>query len=330
MRILVLIPAFNEETSVAGVIAGVQASVAGVHDVEIVVVDDGSTDATAARARDAGATVLSHFNNRGLGAAFRTGIHHALSSGAEIVVTLDGDGQFDPHDIPKLIQPLLDGKAIVVTASRFSDPKLAPDMPAIKRRGNAWMARIVSRLSGWRYSDVSCGFRAYTRDALLRLTVRGGFTYTHEVFLDLASKGIRIAEVPVAVRGTREFGDSKIASSVWRYGLRAGAILLGFYRDTHPFYLCLWAALPAFVLGWVALGVSYHEWWMTGRWLKWAGFLGGSLVAFALALGFLGFLLDTVRRIRENQEEILYWLRRSSTAGCAESRSSDAKADDAG
>jgi hypothetical protein len=194
----------------------------------------------------------------------------------------------------------------VVTASRFSDPDLRPEMPAIKRWGNAWMARIVSRLTGWHYADVSCGFRAYARETLLRLTVRGRFTYTHEVFLDLASKGIRIVEVPVAVRGTRQFGESKIASSVWRYGLRAGAIVLGFYRDTQPFFLCLWAALPACVLGLIALGVSYYEWLMTDRWLKWAGFLGGGLVALSLALVFLGFLLDTVRRIRENQEETLY------------------------
>jgi glycosyltransferase involved in cell wall biosynthesis len=313
MRLLVLIPAFNEEASIADVVGAVPRTLEGIERVDVTVIDDGSSDRTAQSAREAGAEVISHRANRGLGSAFQTGLRHALERAAEIVVTLDGDGQFNPADIPKLVAPLLEGRASVVTASRFADPALVPTMPWVKRWGNARVAALVSRLTGRRYADVSCGFRAYSRDTLLQLTVRGTFTYTHEVFLDLASKGIPIVEVPVAVRGTRQFGHSKVASKIWRYGLRTAGIMLGFLRDTRPFMLLVWCALPVMVAGLAALGYSYAQWLGTDVWLKWAAFLGGSLVAFASMLILLGFLLDFVRRIRENQEETLYWLRRLAT-----------------
>ena len=159
--------------------------------------------------------------------------------------------------------------------------------------------------------------------------MRGRFTYTHEVFLDLASKGIQIVEVPVRVRGTREYGTSKVAPDVWRYGLRTGSIVLSFYRDTQPFFLCLWAAMPLWVLGLIALGVSYQQLLRTDRWLKWAGFLGGGLVALALTLVLLGFVLDIVRRIRENQEETLYWLRRLATSRSGAARYREEEPDNA-
>jgi len=314
MRLLVLIPAYNEEASVARVIHAVPASIPGIDVVEVAVINDGSTDRTAECAREAGAAVVSHPANRGLGVAFQTGLSYAREQRADLVVTLDGDGQFNPADIPTLLQPLLEGKAAAVTASRFADPALAPAMPWVKRWGNARVASLVSGLTGRTYSDVSCGFRAYSRDTLLRLTVRGAYTYTHEVFLDLASKGIPIVEIPVPVRGVREHGESKVAARVWRYGLRTAGIILGFQRDTRPFHLMLVVSFPFWVGGVAALGWSWSRFLATNVWLKWAAFAGGALIGLALALVFAGFLLDVVRRVRENQEEQLYWLRRLATA----------------
>ncbi len=136
MKLIILLPALNEEQTIAQVIAGLPSAIHGVTEREVIVVDDGSTDATAARARAAGARVISHGWNCGLGVAFQTGVESALKAGAEVVVTIDADGQFSPADIPALVAPVLAHRADVVTASRFADVTMTPVMPWIKKWGN--------------------------------------------------------------------------------------------------------------------------------------------------------------------------------------------------
>lgn len=312
MRLLVGIPAFDEEKSIAEVVRAVPRHVDGVASVRVLVVDDGSRDETARLAEEAGALVLRHGSNQGLGCAFRTMVRHAVAEKYDVLVTLDGDGQFDPAQIPELLAPIREHRTLVATASRFLDPRLEPAMPWIKKWGNRRVAAMVSTLTGRRYADVSCGFRAYARDALLLLTVHHPFTYTHETFLDLASKRVAFAEVPLRVRGVREHGRSKMASSVVRYGMRTSAILLRTYRDHRPLAACAWLALPL-ALGAVALmALSFLRWQQTGAWLKWAAFTGAGLAGVALGLLFVGFLADILTRLRMNQEEILFWLRRGA------------------
>lgn len=312
MRLLVGIPAFDEEKSIAAVIRAVPRGVEGVSSIRVVVVDDGSRDATAQLAADAGAIVLRHGQNQGLGNAFRTMVRYAVAEKFDALVTLDGDGQFDASQIPELLRPLLERRTLAATASRFLDPAKEPVMPWIKKWGNRRVAAMVSALTGRRYSDVSCGFRAYSRDALLLLTVHHPFTYTHETFLDLASKRVSFAEVPLVVRGVREHGQSKMASSVFRYGTRTASILLRTYRDHRPLAACAWMALPLVLASLVLFAASLAQWQATGSWLKWAAFSGAGLAATAIGLLFVGFLADILTRLRMNQEEILFWLRRSA------------------
>ena len=217
MRLLVGIPAYNEAATITDVIERIPKQVNGVDGVDVVVVDDGSTDDTGALAQAAGAAVVRHARNSGVGVAFQSLVRHALETRADLLVTIDADGQFNADHIPQLIAPIVSGGALVSTASRFMDPALVPDMPRVKKWGNKRVARLVSRLTGFEYHDVSCGFRAYSRESLLRLTIYHSFTYTHETFLDLAAKRVSIEEVPLAVRGVREVGQSKIAASVLRY-----------------------------------------------------------------------------------------------------------------
>lgn len=309
-HLMIGIPAFDEAATIARVIAAVPTSLPGVGVIEIVVVDDGSRDATAALAAAAGATVLRHVQNGGVGAAFKTLVHHALETRADALVTLDGDGQFDPAHIPQLLVPIQNGTARVVTASRFLDPALVPQMPWVKKWGNRRVAALVSSLAGRRYADVSCGFRAYSRHALLHLTVYASFTYTHETFLDLAAKRIPFQEVPLPIRGVREHGKSKVASSVIRYGWRTSVILVRTYRDHRPLALCLWLAAPVSLAALVLFAWSFSVFLETGSWLKWAAFTSSALFAVAAATVFTGFLADIATRLRRNQEEILFWLRR--------------------
>ena len=312
MHVLVGMPVFNEAATIGDVVARVPRKIEGVDDVSIVVVDDGSSDDSGKLARASGAHVVRHPRNAGLGVAFQTMVQYALSVKADLLVTLDGDGQFNPNDIATLIQPILQGRALVCTASRFADPDKTPVMPWVKKWGNRRVAGLVNMLTGQRFADVSCGFRAYTREALLRLTVYASFTYTHETFLDLAAKRIPIVEVPVVVRGVREHGQSKMASSVLRYGTRTAKIMLLTYRDQAPLRLCGWIALVFVLAGVGLLGWSFARLQATGEWLKWAAFMGGAFVAVAVMTLFFGFMADIAARLRRNQEEILYWLRRNA------------------
>ena len=310
IHLVVGIPAYNEAASIADVIASVPRQLDGVAQVDVVVVDDGSTDDTAALAKAAGAHVIRHGQNRGVGVAFQSLLRRGLEVRTDVLVTIDGDGQFNPNDIPTLIAPILEGEYLVCTASRFLDPKVLPTMPAVKKWGNRRVAGLVSALTGHQYADVSCGFRAYARDALLRLTPRHSFTYTHETFLDLAARGVAIKEVSLTVRGVREHGESKIARSVWRYAWSTALIMLRTYRDQQPLKMCFVLAIPAFLLGAGLLTWSTVNVLETGSWLKWAAFTGAAAFALAMTVLFFGFMADMATRLRKNQEEILYWLRR--------------------
>ncbi len=312
MKLIVQIPALNEERTIGDVLARIPRDIPGVDEIAVVVVDDGSADRTAEIAAAAGAHVVRHDTRRGVGAAFRDGIETSIELGADLIVTIDADGQFNPEDIPRLTRPIVKGEADFVTASRFADPALVPEMPRVKRWGNAFMARWISRLTGRRFHDVSCGFRAYGPNAFLRLVLTGDFTYTHETFLALAFAGLRMVEVPVKVRGVREFGASRVASNLWTYGWRTASIILKTYRDYRPLRFFGWlAAVPAaaavgllvFLLGWrlYSGGFSPH---------KWAGFVAAALGGSALVLVLIGVVADMLDRVRSSQDELLYRIRR--------------------
>ena len=315
--VLVVVPCLNEEATIARVVEGIPKAIDGADRVEVLVIDDGSSDDTAVRARAAGAEVLSHASNMGLGWTFSHAVRTALLKGAAVMVNIDGDGQFDPGDVPTLVAPVLAGEADMVTASRFADRALIPEMPVVKKFGNYAVARIVQLLTGRRFHDVSCGFRALSSEALLRMNLFGTFTYTQESFLDLVFKDMEIVEIPVKVRGVREFGRSRIASSIPRYAWRSLKIMLGAFISYKPFafFSILAAAFMAVALALLGfLGVHYL---LAGRFTPhiWAGFVGGSFGFLAISTLTTGFVGELLLRIRRNQERMLYLLRRLVPGG---------------
>jgi glycosyltransferase involved in cell wall biosynthesis len=308
--IVVILPALNEEKTVGDVIARIPPLIREIP-TTVLVIDDGSSDKTSEIAAQAGAKVIRHPRQQGLGAAFRTGILDALSQQASVIVTIDSDGQFNPEDIPQLVEPLLEGQADMVTASRFIDPTLIPEMPAIKKWGNHRMSGLISLLTGHKFHDVSCGFRAYSRRAAASLILTGNFTYTQEVFLSLAFRNFAIKEVPIKVRGTREFGKSRVASSVISYGFRTLKIIFRCYRDYKPMRFFGGMATVLALIGitlWTFLGSHYLQ---TGKFSPhiWAGFTGASFVGLAVILFITGLLADMLDRIRMGVEDILYDMR---------------------
>ena len=141
LHLLVVIPCLDEAPTVGRVVAGVPRDIPGIERVDIVVLDDGSSDATGERAREAGAEVVRHHTTRGLGATFQEAVGIAIARNVDVLLHIDGDGQFDPGDIPLLVKPVVDHDAHMATASRFLDRDLVPTMPAVKR---GVVARIVT------------------------------------------------------------------------------------------------------------------------------------------------------------------------------------------
>ncbi|MFH1944796.1 MAG: glycosyltransferase family 2 protein [Acidobacteriota bacterium] len=311
-KLIVLIPALNEEKTIGQVIRAIPPSIPGIDRIEVLVIDDGSTDSTRDNALSAGADVHRFERNRGLGVAFRKGIELALEKNADIIVNIDADGQFNPADIPKLVRPIQEGKAEFITASRFVSKEYPTEMSILKRWGNRWMSRIVSRIVGLHFHDVSCGFRAYSREAALRMNLFGHFTYTQETFIDLAYKGVVILEIPVAVNGEREHGKSKVASNLFKYGYNTMKIILMAFRDYKPMRLMTMIGSIFFFFG-LGLGIFFLIHYIgTGAFKPhtWAAVTSGTSLVLGLLMEIVGVIMEMFSRMRLNQEQLLYFARK--------------------
>jgi len=215
----VLIPAYQEGSRIGAVVREVLPFCP-----RIVVVDDGSADDTAGAARAAGATVLVHAQNKGKGAALQTGFDYAREQGATFVLTMDGDGQHAPADIPGFLEAFARGDAPVLVGDRMEDPKA---MPFVRRMTNRFMSWLLSRKMGQRVPDTQNGFRLYRTDVLPDMS--GGdarFAAESEILLILSRRGVRIGSVPVRII----YGDERSKIRPVRDTLRFFRMLRAFDR----------------------------------------------------------------------------------------------------
>jgi glycosyltransferase involved in cell wall biosynthesis len=226
MKLIAIIPAYNEESTIADVIKATSRFVN-----EILVITDGSTDNTADAAKKAGAIVIDNIVNRGLGKTLKRGYAEAIKRGADIVVQIDADGQYDPKEIPKLIQPILDNKADLVLGSRLENLKY--EMPWLKKQGNKAFTWLLRRLTGADIKDGQTGFRATRKEVFETVEIQGDFTYTQEMIVKTAKEGWRIANVPVNFY-ERSAGESRLMSGPLSYAWRAGIIIFRTMRDYDP------------------------------------------------------------------------------------------------
>ena len=239
MKLVVIIPAYNEENNIEKTILRIPRSIPNFDKIEVLVIDDGSTDKTVDFALNAGADkIISHPSNEGVGAAFMTGIRNVILRNPDIVVSLDADSQFDPIEIPKLIKPILNHQADMVIGSRFLENDLS-DYPKIKTFGNKMFTKVVSWATGQKFTDTQTGFRAYSKDTLLSISVVNEFTYTQEVLIDLKFKGFKISEVPVKVSYDVK-RKSRVVKNIFNYSYRALSIIIKsliFHRPIMSFGL---------------------------------------------------------------------------------------------
>ena len=192
-RVIAAIPCFNEERFIGSVVLKARK-----YADKVLVIDDGSADASAEVARDAGAIVYRHECNKGYGAAIRTALQKGKEQKADILVVIDGDGQHDPREIPRLLKPILDGQADVVVGSRFLGE--SQKGPFYRRLGQRALTALTNLGSGQKLSDSQSGFRAYSSEALkvLNLT-ESGMSVSSEIQFAISKSGLKVAEVPIAV-----------------------------------------------------------------------------------------------------------------------------------
>ncbi|MEI7621007.1 MAG: glycosyltransferase family 2 protein [Candidatus Moraniibacteriota bacterium] len=250
MRLIVNLPAFNEEEKIAETIKRIPRQIEGVDEVLVQVIDDGSKDKTIEVAKAAGADfVYTNGLNRGIGITFKHAVERALDNGADIMCNMDADGQFNPQDIGKIIGPVLKKEADMVSATRFGD-KEAKDMPKAKYYLNLVAAKIIGNFMNYAIDDLTCGFRAYSRETMIRLNITPGFTYTQETIIDAIGKNLKLKWVPVEV--TYFAGrKSRVVKSIFNYVSNSGKIILEAVRDVRPMKFFGW---PAIILLLASLG----------------------------------------------------------------------------
>ena len=307
MRLSIVIPAFNEEDTVAGVIGGIPESIPGIEDIRVIVMDDGSTDGTAAKASGAGALVYSLSQNRGLAAVISLGFKKCMENDSDIMVTLDADGQYDAGEIPRLVEPIVGDGADVVIGDR--QVKKLDHMPRGKRIGNRIASRILSELVGSRILDGQTGFRAFGREAIRRIHIFSGYTYTQETLIQAKFKGLRIRQVPVSFGRRRD--ESRLISSVGTYAWRTATVLAStiiFYRSVR-FFGILTAVLFGIGIGMSIFMINHYATTGIIRPFYAVLILGGLFVTAGMVSAIMMAVATISNRQSKLLEEILYHLR---------------------
>ncbi len=212
MKVLaVVVPAKDEEATIGELLDRLALVRVPGHELHAILVDDGSTDRTAEVARERGAAVIRHAENKGLGAAVRTGLRAAVEAGASVVAYLDADLEYYPEDIPRLVEPIVAGRVDYVLGSRFLGD--VRGMRLHRRLGNYAFTALLALLARYRITDGQTGMRAFSREAAARAEIIHDYNYAQVLTLDLLRKGMRIEEVTVRYR-VREHGISFVS---WRY-----------------------------------------------------------------------------------------------------------------
>ncbi len=307
-KLIIQIPCLNEAETLPVVIASLPREVSGADVVEFMVIDDGSIDGTADVARDLGVEHIVRLpRNRGLAAAFARGLEEAVRRGADVVVNTDGDNQYRGADIPLLVAPIAAGEADVVVGSR--DIWGHREFGLIKKLLQRLGSRVVAFFAGSVIPDATSGFRAYSREAALRITVRTRFSYTLETLIQAHAKGLLVAHVPIRVNTTTR--PSRLFRSIPQYVLRSTTTMVRVFTAYYPLRFFLLCGLVLFGFG-SAIGLRFLvEFTAQGG----AGHVQ-SLVLSAVFLivgahcWLMGFHGEATAANRLNTEELLYLRRR--------------------
>lgn len=291
MKLIVQIPCYNEEKTLPETISGIPRQIAGVDKVEILVVDDGSSDRTVAIAQSLGVDhIVRHKNNKGLARAFQSGVVEAVRQGADIVVNTDGDNQYRGRNIPDLVAPIIRGEADIVVGDRQvrSNPHFSP----IKRGLQAIGSFVVRRLSRVDVPDAVSGFRAMSREAAIGLNIMSPFSYTIEMLILAGQRKLAVVSVPVETNAPTR--TSRLFKSVPEFMQRSLITMVRAYTMYHPLRMFFILGTILMILG--ALPVArFIYYYMIGEGVGHVQslVLGGSF----LIMGFMSYLVSLIADI---------------------------------
>lgn len=288
MKLIVQIPCLNEEATLPETVADIPRHIPGVDAVEILIVDDGSTDRTVEVAREIGVEhIVRHRNTKGLARAFRTGIDACLRRGADIVVNTDGDNQYCGADIPKLIQPILDGRADIVVGDRQTHT--IPHFSAFKKFLQKYGSAVIRRVSRTDVPDAVSGFRAISREAAMQLNIVSPFSYTIEMLIQAGRKQMAVASVPIRTNGKTR--DSRLFRSIPQFLERSLTTMVRMYSMFRPLKVFFLIGLILSLAGMLPIGRFVILYFMgEGQGHIQSLVIGGAL----LVIGFMTFLIGLV------------------------------------
>ncbi len=302
MKLIIQIPCRNEAASLPKTLADLPRSLPGIDRIEVLVVDDGSTDGTSEVARRFGVHhVVRLPAHRGLAEAFRTGLGESLRRGADLIVNTDGDNQYRADDIALLVEPVLRGEADMVVGAR----------PIGEIRHFSWLKKLLQRLGSWvvrqvsktDVADATSGFRAFSREAALRLNVFSSYTYTLETLIQAGLTNMRVVSVPI--RTNTPLRESRLIRSIPSYIRRSLLTMLRIFVVYKPLRFFVWAGAVVFGAGFL-IGLRFVYYWAIGE----GGgktqslILAAVLLLMGFQLGIAGLLSDLIATNRRILEEI--------------------------
>jgi glycosyltransferase involved in cell wall biosynthesis len=310
MKLIIQLPCYNEAETLPVALSALPRSVIGFDQVEVLIVDDGSSDATAAVARAHGVHhVIRHTRNQGLARAFMTGIQACLRLGADVIVNTDADNQYDANDIPALVSPVVEGRADIVVGARPIDAieHFSPIKKLLQRLGS-WVIRTVSHTE---IPDAPSGFRAFSREAAQQLVVFNAYTYTLETIIQAGQKNMAIISVPVRVN--EDLRPSRLVRSIPSYVARSVMTIVRIFVIYRPFRFFVAIGALLFGMG-VLLGLRFLYHYLSGQG---QGHVQSLILASVLiGMGFqtvlIAFVADLLAANRALLEDIRYHAYRRS------------------
>ncbi len=308
MKLIVQIPCLNEEATLSQTVRNIPRTIEGIDEVAILVVDDGCTDRTAEVARMLGVDHIVSFNKtKGLAKTFSLGLDTSLKLGADIIVNMDGDNQYRGEDIPKLIKPVLEGKADIVVGNRqINTIKHFSLVKKVLQQLGSWVVRKFSDTS---IKDTTSGFRAYSRDAALRLNIVSPFTYTLESIIQAGMKDINIVQIPICTN--KPLRKSRLFKSIPSYIRRSIATIIRMYTMFQPLKVFISVGITFFTIG--SCGVlrfMYYFFTAGGAGHVQSLVISSILIIIGFLLLMLGLIADIISFNRRLIEDILYRVRK--------------------
>lgn len=308
MKLIIQIPCYNEEATLGITYNDLPKYIAGIDEIEYLIIDDGSRDRTVEVAKELGIHhVVSFKQNKGLAKGFMAGLDACLHLGADIIVNTDADNQYCGADIEKLVRPILDGTADIVIGERPIDE--TEHFSWKKKKFQHLGSWVVRQASGTSIPDAPSGFRAYSREAALRLNVTNEYTYTLETIIQAGHDKIAMTSVPIRTNG--ETRPSRLFSSMWRYMKRSASVIIRSFMMYKPLRFFFLLGGIIFLLG-MLLGVRYLVYLFEGAS---AGHVQSLILAAVLMIiGFqtivMGLLSDLIAANRKILEDIQYRTRK--------------------